>query len=110
LYKWNQIILAGGEKSGRSWMNVQHYKHWMEDIGFEDVVQKTFFWPTNPWAKGDYFKKLGLLFREDLLIGLEGISLKVMGLMGWAPEDIQAFLTGLRKDIQDPAIHAFLPM
>jgi hypothetical protein len=79
IYKWNEIVIAGGEKSGRPWTNVQHYKRWMEEIGFEEVVVKEFFWPLNPWAKGKYFKTIGEWFGADLLSGLEGVSLKVMG-------------------------------
>jgi hypothetical protein len=110
LYRWNEIVMAGGEKAGRPWTNVQHYKRWMEELGFEDVTVKDFFWPLNPWAKGKYFKQIGQWFGEDLLIGLEGISLKVMGLVGWEVEDIKVFLEGLRKDIVDPKIHAYMPL
>jgi hypothetical protein len=82
----------------------------MEQIGFEDVVQKMFYWPIHSWAEGEYFKQVGKLFQADLLHGLEGVSLKVMGLMGWSGEEIKGFIERLRKDILDPMMHAYLPM
>jgi hypothetical protein len=82
----------------------------MEDVGFEDVVEKSFYWPTSAWAKGPYYKEVALYWQEDLLQGLEGISLKAMGSVGWSVEEIQAFLPGVRDDIKSTAIHAFLPM
>jgi hypothetical protein len=34
----------------------------MEELGFEDVVDKTFYWPCNTWAKGRYLKQVGVFF------------------------------------------------
>jgi hypothetical protein len=110
VYRWNEVLLAGGAKAGRPWTNVQHYKRWMEEIGFEDVVEKTFYWPASPWARGKYFKDLAMYFQEDLLNALEGVSLKVMGLAGWTVEEILVLLASVRNDIRDTSIHAFLPM
>ncbi|RFU25119.1 hypothetical protein B7463_g11214, partial [Scytalidium lignicola] len=110
VYKWNEIVVAGAAKSGRPWTNAQHYKRWMQEIGFEDVVERSFFWPTSPWAKGDYFKLVAMYWQADLLRGIEGISLKVMQLMGWKPDDIREFLEKVKKDVRDPSIHAYLPI
>ena len=110
LYKWNELVVAGAAKSGRPWTNAQHYKQWMEEIGFEDVVEKKFFWPTNSWPKGAYFKQVAIYWQADILRGLEGISLKVIGALGWSAEEIRAFLPAVKKDIKDTSIHAYLPM
>ena len=110
LYKWNQIVVAGAAKAGRPWTNAQHYKQWMEEIGFEDVVEKKFFWPTNGWPKGAYFKQVAAYWQADLLRGLEGISLKVMKVVGWSAEEIHAFLPAVQRDVKDTSIHAYLPM
>lgn len=49
-------------------------------------------------------------WQEDLLNGLQAISLKVMGIMGWSAEGTQVFLAGVRQDVKDTNIHAYLPM
>ncbi|KIW08646.1 hypothetical protein, variant [Verruconis gallopava] len=108
LYKWSEIVTEGAAKSGRPWTNAQYYKQWMEELGFEDVVEKRFYWPTSAWAKGRYFKEVSMYWQEDLLQGLEGISLKVMMLMGWKVDDIREFLEKVKDDIKDRNIHAYL--
>jgi hypothetical protein len=82
----------------------------MEELGLEDVTERTFYWPTSAWAKGDYYKSVAAWWQADLLKGLEGISLKVMGLMGWEAEKTREFLEEVRKDVKDTALHAYLPM
>jgi hypothetical protein len=67
------------------------YKGWFEEIGFKNVVEKNFYWPTSPWARGNYFKQCAMYCQEDLLSGLEAMSLKVMALLGWKEEQIEAF-------------------
>jgi hypothetical protein len=103
-------VIAGGAKLGRPWTNVQHYKRWMEKIGFKDVVEKSFYWPTSQWARGEYFKDIAMLHQENTLRGLEALSLKVMGSIGWSAEEVQVFLTDVRSDVKNTSIHAFLPM
>ena len=110
IFRWNTLVVEGAAKTGRAWTNVPHYANWMREIGFEDVVEKSFYWPISPWAKGAYFKKLGELWQEDLMNGLEAISLRVMGKLGWTAEEVRAFLPEVRRDIQDTRIHAYFPM
>jgi hypothetical protein len=76
------LVVTGAAESGRAWNNVQHYKRWLEEIGFEDVVEKRFHLPMNAWAKGRYFKQLSLYCQADLLNGLEAMSFRTMGAMG----------------------------
>lgn len=103
-------MVAGAAKAGRPLTNAQYYKQWMEEIGFEAVVEKKFFWPTNAWPKGAYFKKVAAYWQADLLGGLEGISLKVMKAAGWTAEEVRAFLPAVGRDVEDTSIHAYLPM
>ena len=79
----------------------------MEEVGFEDVVEKDFYWPTSAWTKGKYYKQIAALFQADMLNGLEGMSLKVIGVLGWTVDEIRAFIVGVRKDLQDTSITAY---
>jgi hypothetical protein len=111
LYKWNELALEASRRSGRPWDNTLYYAEWMREIGFEDVVEKNFYWPTSPWPKGDYFKQVAIYFQEDMLNGLEGISMKVLTkFMGWTAEEVQALLVGVKRDFRDLSIHAYLRM
>jgi hypothetical protein len=109
LYKWGQIICEASGKLGRP-TNVPKYKQWFEEIGFEEVVEKKYYWPLNTWAKGDYYKQISVYAQADLLNGLDGMSLKLMGLMGWSADEVKKFLVGVKSEVKNTAIHAYGPM
>ena len=109
-YKWTNIIVEGAAKAGRPWTNAPNYARWMREIGFEDVVEKKFYWPTSQWPKGRYLKEVAFYFQEDMLRALEAMSLKVMTVAGWSTEEIQAFLPAVRADIKDTSLHTYFDM
>jgi hypothetical protein len=108
--RWADLLKEGSERTGRSWQNVRHYKRWMEEAGFIHVTERTFYWPVGPWAKGEYYKTVGSIFQEDLLHGLEGISFKVLGFLGWSTDEIRVFLTDVRRDMKEVTCKAYIPM
>lgn len=111
LYKWNEFIVQGGKNSGRPWTNVPFYKKWMQEIGFEDVVEKHFYWPTSPWPKGKHLKQVALFFQQDMLSGLEGISMKIFtNHLGWTAAEVHDFCADVRNDFKDCNVHAYLPI
>ncbi|CAK7201625.1 hypothetical protein SEUCBS139899_004334 [Sporothrix eucalyptigena] len=110
LKRWFDLVLEGAARAGRPWTNARFYKGWMEDIGLEDVVERKFYWPVNPWPRGAYYKTLGAYVQQDLLNGIEGLSLKLLGLLGWSFGDIQALLVEVRRDLLDTSIHAYVDM
>ncbi|KAL7624948.1 hypothetical protein AAE478_004162 [Parahypoxylon ruwenzoriense] len=108
LYRWNDMMIEGVNRLGRSWSNVQHYKRFFEEAGFEDIVEKRFYWPTSPWAKGRYFKTVATYFQEDMLAGLEAMSLKVLGVLGMSAGEVRGFVEDVKKDFLDTNLHAYL--
>ncbi|KAH9995947.1 S-adenosyl-L-methionine-dependent methyltransferase [Xylariaceae sp. FL0662B] len=108
LYRWNELMMEGVSRLGRSWSNVQHYRQYFEEAGFENVVERRFYFPTGPWAKGRYFKTVAMYFQEDMLVGLEGMSLKVLGVLGIAPDQVREFVEEVKRDFRDTNIHAYV--
>jgi hypothetical protein len=108
--KWMQIIDEGSTKLGRPWRNVQHYKQWFEEVGFEDVTKKDYYFPLSAWAKGKYYKELSVYSQRNLLNGIEGMSLKIMGAMGWSAEQVRDFLPAVREDIKNKKLHLYIPL
>lgn len=111
LYKWNVYVVEASIKAQRPWTNVKNYPQYFRDAGFENVQEFKYLWP-NSWSKkGEYFKTLARYFQRDLNDGLEGLSMKLFtSFLGWSMEDVQSFLTAVRKDLQDPSINAYLQM
>ncbi|KAK3942608.1 S-adenosyl-L-methionine-dependent methyltransferase [Diplogelasinospora grovesii] len=108
LRRWNELVLEGAARTGRPWTNTQHYKRCFEEAGLENVVERRFYWPVSPWAKGKYYKTVATFFREDMLSGLDAASLKILGALGWSVDAIRDFLLEVRKDFHDPSINAYL--
>jgi len=110
IVEWGQTAIEGGLRAGRSWQNVQHYKRWMIEAGFEDVQEKNFYWPVNQWPKGEYYKNIGAYYLETLLVGVDAFSTRGLGLLGWDAERIREFFERVRSDFKDTNIKAYMPM
>ncbi|KAG0645880.1 putative methyltransferase tdiE [Hyphodiscus hymeniophilus] len=109
LYRWNCHVVESSTMAQRPWTNVKHYPEYFIAAGFEEIRAKKFFWPSNTWPKGEYLKHLSVYFQKDLMDGLEGLSMKLFtNFLGWTKEQVQEFLVGVRKDLQDRSIHAYI--
>ncbi|KAI1813745.1 S-adenosyl-L-methionine-dependent methyltransferase [Poronia punctata] len=108
LYRWNELVLEGLKVLGRSWSNVVNYPRYFEEAGFENVVDRRYYWPTSPWAKGKYFKTVAMYFLEDMTVGVEGISMKVLQALGMKSDEIKVFCDEVRRDLADTNLHAYL--
>ncbi|KAI1138507.1 S-adenosyl-L-methionine-dependent methyltransferase [Hypoxylon sp. FL0543] len=108
LYRWNNLMVEGVARLGRSWSNVRNYHRYFEEAGLENIVEKSFYWPTSPWAKGQYFKTVAAYFQEDMLAGLEAMSLKVLGVLDMSPDQVREFVEEVKKDLRNTNIHAYL--
>lgn len=59
---------------------------------------------------------LGIWTQQNALDALEALSLAVFtrpvgqGGLGWSKEEVEVFLTGVRKDIKNVNIHSYWPM
>lgn len=108
LYRWNELLMEGVKRIGRSWSNVVNYPRYFKEAGFEDITEKRFYWPTSPWAKGKYFKTVAMYFQEDMISGMEGISMKVLQATGMTPAEIKEFCEEVKRDFRDTNLHAYL--
>jgi len=111
LERWGNVTMEAATKLGRPWNATKNYRRWMEEAGFVDIVERKFEWALGTWAKGKKEKMLGRLWRKDLLNGLDGMSKAVLTRgAGYSMEEIVVLNEGVRKDIADPNLHAYLPV
>lgn len=111
LMRWYSLMLEAGTKLGRDWAKGDKYKGWMEDIRFVDVKETRFAWPTNTWPRGRHYKTLGIKAGQNIKDGLKGFSMVALTrAMGWTPDEVNALLADVRRDLDDRCIHAYMPL
>ena len=109
LVEWGETLsIITNIERGRRGRNPRQYVEWMEEIGFEDVVERTFYWPTNPWPKDKHLKLIGVYVQENLSRATKAVSFPMMSqYKGWSQERVDKFLVDVERDIFDPKLHAY---
>ncbi|KAI3536422.1 methyltransferase [Colletotrichum filicis] len=111
LYQWNQFLFQGTGERGTPFGGATHYKRQLREAGFVNVKEVVFKWPTNRWAKHPRHKELGSWNHENVMMGLEGLSVGLFTrVLGWSRESVDVFLAEVRKDLSNTAIHAYWPV
>lgn len=88
-----------------------NYRAWMEAVGFVDIEEKHFMWPSNTWPRDPYMKELGHWNMVNIIEGLEGFCLQLLSKgLGWQKQEIDIFVAKVTADIKDRRIHAYYPM
>lgn len=83
----------------------------MTEVGFIDIVENRFKWPTNRWPKDERYKELGAWQNANMTNGLEGFTMAPLTrAYGWTKEEVTLFLVDVRKDLNNPRIHTYLPV
>lgn len=85
-------------------------KDFMEQAGFQDIVEKTYKWPIGAWPKDTKLKELGVLVKVHAETALENWSIRPLSRLGWTREQIDAVLEVPKRELRDPSIHAIQDM
>ncbi|RKK46812.1 hypothetical protein BFJ63_vAg6200 [Fusarium oxysporum f. sp. narcissi] len=116
LSKWSELLHDIFTKNGRSMDSALKYKDQLEAAGFVDVNIVKRKWPLNRWPKDPKHKQIGTWAQQNTLDALAALSLAVFtrpdgqGGLGWSKEEVEVFLTDVRKDIKNVNIHSYWPM
>jgi hypothetical protein len=111
LERWTKLMFEATAKIGKDWGRVKNYKEYMEEAGFEGVVEQSYEWPLGTWAKGKRAKTLGMWYREDMLRGLQGFTMALLTrVLGMSTEDVESLLAGVRENIKSNKIHLYVPV
>ncbi|KAK6613083.1 hypothetical protein QC760_003232 [Botrytis cinerea] len=106
LEEWVRVTCLAAERRGRKVTNSRYYGKWMAEAGFVDIVEKHFFWPCNPWVGGEKEKLLAMWTQQNLLDGIEGMTMRNLTAgLGWTPEQVEILLVGVRKDLKNKRIN-----
>lgn len=108
LERWNDCLLEGVRRMGKSGTSCTMYKSHMIDAGLVDVVEQKFALPGNPWAKGEDHKILGSMQMENILDGIHGMSIGLFTkVLGMSVEEVELMLVDVRKDLRNTKIHFY---
>lgn len=112
LQRLMRLLFEGAAKMGMDYNKASKYKNYLADAGFEDIHEIHFAWPSNGrWPKGEHYKNLGRWNLQNMLDGIGGISMGVLTRVhGWTKEQVDALIVGVKRDLADRSIHAYLPV
>ncbi|KAF4952433.1 hypothetical protein FSARC_12628 [Fusarium sarcochroum] len=108
LAKWCKLLGEAFTKLGSTSIEFDRIKATMAEVGFTDIVDTRFKWPVNPWPKNKKYKELGTWNNYN---GSRAIDSLTMGSFtrahGWTRDEVTMFLVDVRKDTNNPRIHAY---
>ncbi|KAI9708756.1 MAG: hypothetical protein M1820_003711 [Bogoriella megaspora] len=108
--KFDSLIREASVRYGTPLEAPENFKKWFEEAGFEGVVERRFKIPTNTWPKDDDYKMVGMLERENLLSGIEGMSMRLFDkVLGWDDKETNVLLALVRQDIKKTEYHMYHP-
>ncbi|RVX72888.1 hypothetical protein B0A52_03241 [Exophiala mesophila] len=111
IHEWSSLLLSASEKFGRSLGAAVHHPDRLAAAGFTNITIRHYKWPTNRWPKDKRHKLVGLWTLANIGGGLEGLSMALLSRgHGWSREQVLAYLTDIRKDLHNTAIHAYWPI
>jgi len=109
--RWLDLAEVGMTKLGRDFKKVPHYKKYLTECGFVDVVETQFAWPIGSWPRDKKMKMLGAWGRENVLSGLQGWSMAVFTRgLGMSNVEVEMLLAEVRNDINSRNLHAYMPI
>ncbi|PNY26388.1 Uncharacterized protein TCAP_03682 [Tolypocladium capitatum] len=88
----------------------QRLKGWMQDRGFEAVVEEMHKLPLSPWPADKRLKLVGMWEQHQLLHNIDGMIMRLFHkALGWSEQEITVFGAMFRKDLRNLSMHAYSP-
>ncbi|WKT43677.1 hypothetical protein QSH57_008513 [Fusarium oxysporum f. sp. vasinfectum] len=111
LSKWCNLLGEAFTKLGSTSIKFDRIKAIMEEVGFIDIVDTRFKWPTNPWPGDKKYKELGTWNNYNASNALESLTMASFSRAhGWSRDEVIMFLVDVRKDLNNPCVHAYNPI
>lgn len=111
MWQWMLLVMEGMAKLGRPVKGAHVWKRYMEAVGFEDVVETVYKWPTNRWPRSPKFKELGMWSLANMDQALEAATLAPLTrALDFSMEEVLLLVSKCRKVLRDPSVHAYWPM
>ncbi|KAK2667039.1 hypothetical protein RAB80_017460 [Fusarium oxysporum f. sp. vasinfectum] len=111
LSKWCNLLREASDKLGRPCIPTKELRNIMGKVGFTNIVETRFKWPSNCWPKDKKYKELGAWNNENTRLVFESVTLAPLTRgLDWTIEEVDVLLADVRKELNDPNIHAYWPI
>ena len=104
LWTWRRDMLAATKKIGIDTLVALQHPKILKEKGFINIGQRQLKIPMGSWAKGRKEKQIGIMAQKDLVEGIEGISTKLLLMLGYKPEELSVFFEEVKKELLDPKV------
>jgi hypothetical protein len=74
LSKWCNLLCEAAGKLGRPYIPTKELREIMDKVGFTNIVETRFKWPSNCWPKDKRYKELGAWNNENTRLVLESVT------------------------------------
>ena len=111
LLSWSTFIQLAARKAGIESTSSLHFVKQLQDQGFINIKEETSQWAIGPWPKGKVQKAIGRYTLENILSGLQGISMALLTRhLGWSKEEVEVYLVDVRKECLNSSMHHYCYM
>ena len=107
---WMKTVGRGMAAMGVNVLAMEKNPENLLAAGFANITERRFKLPLGVWPRDPKMKMIGLYNRSIIFDGLHGISIGACtrGLK-WAPDEVEAFLVGVRRALFNARVHSYLP-
>ncbi|KAK4156098.1 S-adenosyl-L-methionine-dependent methyltransferase [Chaetomidium leptoderma] len=111
LVTFTRVLREAMEAAGRPMTAAEKWKSWMEEAGFESVVETTYKWPTNSWPRDRKYKTLGRWTLINMGQILEpAVLAPLTRVLGWTREEALVLAAKANTVLKDTKVHAYWPI
>ncbi|KAM0421292.1 hypothetical protein ACHAPT_010820 [Fusarium lateritium] len=108
---WMQTLRDGSVKFGKPLNNAPTWKDKLIEAGFVDVKHEIRKLPIGAWPKDPKLKEVGRYQSIQELQVVDSYTPQLFSqVLGWNIEEIRAFMAKVKRELQDPSIHLYLPV
>lgn len=106
-----RIYFDMSARAGVSGLEPTRWKQYLEEAGYEDVVERVLKIPTNPWPRDQALKQIGALelshFRDTIAnVFARGYE----QILGGDPTYFQVLLAKARQEVLNRHMHSWVPL
>ncbi|KAG4026103.1 hypothetical protein MFRU_045g00480 [Monilinia fructicola] len=109
--KWQAGLDEASKLFGRELNVAMKFKDWLNEAGFEAVVERHWRLPMAPWARDRRNKEIGLYMQQNMLDATVAYGMAhFTRILGWSPEEYQVLAAGVRNEFKDSRVHNWCNM